>query len=158
MLKINLKIDNNFEKSYYDEEEMFFDLLELKRVSFPKLVEVYTKYLELENEKHRMQLSEIDAPLIEVFNKSRHLSVEMTKDCIVRYLVKYDRFKNAPIQEDLVKHIKDNNINLDGMYYRDLYLTKKVGEWFEIGNRNVCKMEKIRFENEMKEMEKRRWE
>ena len=52
----------------------------------------------------------------------KHLKGKPTIDAIYRYLVKYERFKGAPVWDELVKYVEDNKINLNGSYFVDLYL------------------------------------
>lgn len=120
MLKISYN-DWRKERTYKDLEEAVFENLKLGYFDFRKLTEMYVKFLELEREKHTKQLSEIDLPLMNLIQPMKHLEGKPTKDAIYRYLVKYERFKGAPVWDELVKYVEDNNINLSGSYFMDLY-------------------------------------
>ena len=52
----------------------------------------------------------------------KHLEGKPTKDAIYRYLVKHERFKGAPVWDEMVEYVKTNNINLEGSDFSDLYL------------------------------------
>jgi len=120
LLKISYN-DWRKERTYKDLEEAVFENLKLGYFDFRKLTEMYVKFLELEREKHTKQLSEIDLPLMNLIQPMKHLEGKPTKDAIYRYLVKYERFKGAPVWDELVKYVEDNNINLSGSYFMDLY-------------------------------------
>lgn len=109
-------------KSYYDIYEMFFENLVDGKVNFNQLSNLYVKHLEKVEAEHIKQLGEIDMPLMNVIQPMKHLKGKPTIDAIYRYLVKYERFKGAPVWEDLVKYVQENNINLKGSYFVDLYL------------------------------------
>ena len=109
------------ERTYKDLEEAVFENLMLGLFDYLKLTNMYVKYLEKEKNKNIKQLSEIDMPLMNVIQPMDHLKGKPTIDAIYRYLVKYERFKGAPVWDDLVKYVEDNNINLEGSYFVDLY-------------------------------------
>lgn len=109
------------ERTYKDLEEAVFENLMLGLFDYLKLTNMYVKYLEKEKDKNIKQLSEIDMPLMNVIQPMKHLKGKTTIDAIYRYLVKYERFKGAPVWDDLVKYVEDNNINLEGSYFVDLY-------------------------------------
>lgn len=109
------------ERTYKDLEEVVYENLLLGNFDFLRLTNTYVKYLEHLKEKQIKQLSEIDLPLMNVIQPMKHLKGKITEDAIYRYLVKYERFKGAPIWDDLVKYVEDNNINLEGSYFVDLY-------------------------------------
>ena len=120
MIKIIYDDERGY-KEYQNIKELIFENLVSRRFDYNEITKMYVEYLQEQEYKHKRQLSEIDMPLIETYEKSKHLSIKNTKDCIVRYLVKYNRFKNAPINEELIKYAKDNNLNLDGFCYNDIY-------------------------------------
>lgn len=120
MIKINYD-DYRGEREYDDLEQAIYENLCEHKIDFFKVIKCYTRTLEIEKYKHEEQLSEIDLPLMNVIDPMKHLEGRPTKDAIYRYLVKYERFKGAPIWEDLVKYVKENNINLEGKYFNDLY-------------------------------------
>lgn len=113
------------ERTYKDLEEVVYENLLLGNFDFLKLTNTYVRYLEHLKEMQTKQLSEIDLPLMNVIQPMKHLKGKITKDAIYRYLVKYERFKGAPIWEELVKYVEDNNINLEGSFFVDLYKEEK---------------------------------
>lgn len=113
--------DERGERTYRDEREMFYECLVNGKVDFSVLASIYVKYLKDLKYLHTKQLSEIDMPLMNVIKPMQHLKGKPTIDAIYRYLVKYERFKGAPVWSELVEYVKENNINIEGSYFVDLY-------------------------------------
>ena len=112
------------EESFETKEGLFFYWLTEGKVDFNKLLIQYVRYLENVQRSYENQLSEVDYPLLNTIKptKGGYLSKQNNLDAIYRYLVKYERFKGAPVYDELVEYVKDNKINLDGSYFLDLYL------------------------------------
>ena len=108
-------------RTYKDLEEVVYENLLLGYFDFLKLTNTYVRFLEHNKELRNKQLSEIDLPLMNLIQPMKHLEGKPTKDAIYRYLVKYERFKGAPVWDELVKYVEENNINLNGSYFMDLY-------------------------------------
>lgn len=108
-------------RTYKDLEEVVYENLLLGYFDFLKLTNTYVRFLEHNKELRNKQLSEIDLPLMNIVQPMKHLEGKPTKDAIYRYLVKYERFKGAPVWDELVKYVEENNINLNGSYFMDLY-------------------------------------
>lgn len=113
--------DERGERTYDNEREMFYECLINRRVDFSVLASIYVKYLQDLEYLHTKQLSEIDMPLMNVIKPMKHLQGKPTIDAIYRYLVKYERFKGAPVWDELVEYVKENNINIESSYFVDLY-------------------------------------
>lgn len=114
--------DERGEVYYYNIDQMILENLVEKKLNFNKVSQLYVKHLENLEHLHTKQLSEIDMPLMQVIDPMKHLKGKPTIDAIYRYLVKYERFKGAPIWDELVEYVKTNNINIEGSYFVDLYL------------------------------------
>lgn len=86
---------------------------------------MYTSYLEGRKQLLKNQLSEANVQLVGYIENTviTGKKKKYVKDGAIRYLVKYERFKNAPINQKLQLYIKENNINIDGSFYLDLYKT-----------------------------------
>lgn len=117
--------DYRGERCYRSLEELFMENLELGYIDFLKLTNSYVKLLETYNNKHNKQLAEADLPLVEVAMPSKSISTKFVKDSAIRYLVKYERYKTAPIWKELLKVVEENNINLNGDFFVDLYKEEK---------------------------------
>lgn len=113
--------DYRKERTYKDFEEAVFENLELGSFDFLRLTNLYVKHLERLKRSYESQIAEVDMPLMQVIQPMKHLKGKPTIDAIYRYLVKYERFKGAPVWEELVKYVEDNNINLEGSFFMDLY-------------------------------------
>lgn len=113
--------DERGEVKYDDIYQMFFENLKNRKVDFNLLSKMYVDYLQLEEMKYKKQVSEADIPLAEIFENSKHNTVENRKCYIARYLVKYGRFKGTPFYNELLDFVKEKNINLDQSYYIDLF-------------------------------------
>ena len=107
----------NYEKL----EDVVFENLLNGSLDFISICAQYTKTLEMFKNKYEKQISEADYPLMNTILPMKHLKGKPAKDAIYRYLVKYERFKGAPVWEELVKYVEDNNINISGECFRDLY-------------------------------------
>lgn len=114
--------DERGEVCYDDVEHMILHNLFNKTLDFNKVSQIYVRHLEYLEQMHTKQLSEIDIPLMQVIQPMPHLKGKPAIDAIYRYLVKYERFKGAPVWDELVEYVKANNINLQGSYFCDLYL------------------------------------
>lgn len=121
MIKIQYDDERGI-REYHNMNQVFYENLMERKVNFVDLTERYTMYLQALEDAHIKQVSEIDLPLIDVVFPSKHLTDKQKKDAIARYLVKYERFRNAPIWNELEAYIVQNKININGDYYRDLYL------------------------------------
>lgn len=120
--------DDERGERYYDNiDQIILENLIDNRLDFNRVSQLYVKHLETLEYIHTKQLSEIDMPLMQVIDPMPHLKGKPAIDAIYRYLVKYERFKGAPVWDDLVKYVEDNNINIDGSYFCDLYLEAKDG-------------------------------
>ena len=114
---------------YYDNiDQLILENLIDNKLNFNKVSQLYVKHLETLNYIHQKQISEADMPLMQVIQPMSHLKGKPTIDAIYRYLVKYKRFEGAPVWKDLVQYIKDNNINIEGSYFCDLYLNNEEEE------------------------------
>lgn len=117
--------DERNTRYYKDEYEMFFENLKDRKLDFNELTKLYLKYLQCLEDIFRKQMCEADYSLIDYIqkgklsDKNKHI-----KDCAVKYLVKYERFKGAKIYDELKQYVKDNNLNLKSDYYLNLYLEK----------------------------------
>lgn len=114
---------------YYDNiDQVIMHNLISKKLDFNKVSQLYVKHLENLEYIHTKQISEIDLPLMQVIQPMKYLEGKPTIDAIYRYLVKYERFKGAPVWDELVQYVKDNNINIEGSYFCDLYLEEETNE------------------------------
>lgn len=118
------------EESFETKEDLFYYWLVNGKVDFNKLLIKYVCYLENVQRSYENQLSEADYPLLNTIKptKGGYLSKQNNLDAIYRYLVKYERFKGAPVWDELVEYVKKNKINLDGSYFLDLYLEENKNE------------------------------
>lgn len=109
---------------YYDNiDQVIMHNLISKKLDFNKVSQLYVKYLENLEYIHTKQITEADYPLMNII-KPVHPGIINKKagmDAIYRYLVKYERFKGAPVWDELVEYVKDNKINIEGSYFCDLY-------------------------------------
>ena len=143
MLKVTM---NKKEKEFRDVEHFFFYCLTNKYVNFFDLLSMYVSDLEESKQKHLKQLAEADMPLIEfIIDGKPPKKRPETIDVGIRYLLKYGRFKNAPIQKTLEKIAKENNINIEGDYYMNLY--NKVDEFGKIEAKKVSPTSNKYWEN-----------
>lgn len=111
---------------YYDNiDQMILENLVNKKLDFNKINQLYVRHLETLDHIHTKQISEIDIPLMQVIQPMKHLKGKTTIDAIYRYLVKYERFKGAPVWDELVEYVRTNNINIEGSYFVDLYLEEE---------------------------------
>lgn len=122
MLKINENGTDNYYDDFYD---LFYQKMKTREVDYLKLNNAYVRYLRDKENSNMKQISEIDMPLMNTIKPMKHLKGKINNDAIYRYLVKYERFKGAPVWEELVEYVKDNNLNLNGSYFNDLYLEKE---------------------------------
>lgn len=113
--------DERGEVEYDNMDQVILENLINKKLDFIRVSQLYTKHLETLEQLHNKQISEVDMPLMQVIEPMSHLKGKITIDAIYRYLVKYERFKGAPVWDDLVKYVEDNNINIHGSYFCDLY-------------------------------------
>lgn len=110
---------------YYDNiDQVIMHNLIKKKLDFNKVSQLYVKYLEREEYLHTKQITEADHPLINIIKPIHPGNIDKKAgiDAIYRYLVKYERFKGAPVWDELVEYVKANNINIEGSYFCDLYL------------------------------------
>ncbi len=120
-----LKIIEDGETKYYDDyQALILNCLLNEKIKFEDITTEYIRYLETLKSINNKQLAEADYCLIENIKPTKQHKGKYNKDATYRYLVKYKRFETAPIGEELKKYIKDNNINLKGQFYQDLYLDK----------------------------------
>lgn len=113
--------DERGEVEYDNMDQVILENLINKRLDFMRVSQLYTKHLETLEYLHTKQISEADMPLMQVIQPMQHLKGKPTIDAIYRYLVKYERFKGAPVWDDLIKYVENNNINIHGNYFCDLY-------------------------------------
>ena len=113
--------DERGEVEYDNMDQVILENLINKRLDFIRVSQLYTRHLETLEYLHAKQISEVDMPLMQVIEPMSHLKGKIAIDAIYRYLVKYERFKGAPVWDDLVKYVEDNNINIHGSYFCDLY-------------------------------------
>ena len=122
MLKIiEIKDGETKEKIYEKYTDLIFELLINKKISYVDLSNQYINYLEINKQITDKQLAEADYCLIETIKPTKQHKGKRNRDSIYRYLVKYKRFETAPIGEELKKYVEENNINLKGNFYTDLY-------------------------------------
>ena len=122
---IKVKYDDERGEVYYDDiDQVIMHNLIKKKLDFNKVSQLYVKYLENLEYAHMKQISEADIPLMNIIKPVHpgNITKKAGIDVIYRYLVKYERFKGAPVWEDLVKYVEENKINLNGSYFVDLYL------------------------------------
>ncbi len=114
-------IENENQEYYNSLEDLFFNKLKNKDIDFTKLSETYIRYLEYEKDLMNQQINEADIPLINAYKKHKGITKNDAKNLIIRYLIKYKRFKGAPIFTQLEQIAREENLDLEGGYICNLY-------------------------------------